>query len=105
MDRDESVRPCAHWQAMSIVYIGKRSFVNTLHRMASAATVRRLWLLDKPQLRRILFKKRRVGVHDINRSRAMFGEFHRTLARTCKFFGGFYMSVAAFNCILSRVKH
>jgi hypothetical protein len=44
--------------------------------MASAATVRRLWLLDNPQLRKELFNKRRVGVHDINRSRAVFGEFH-----------------------------
>jgi hypothetical protein len=58
------------------VHIDQHSLVNTVHRMASAATVRRLWLLDNPQLRRELFNKRRVGVHDINRSRAVFGEFH-----------------------------
>jgi hypothetical protein len=77
--------------------------------MASAATVRRLWLLDNPQLLRELFNKIRVGVHDINRSRAVFGEVHHLFKGlrqdSARFSESLRMSVATFDYILSRVKH
>jgi hypothetical protein len=77
--------------------------------MASATAVRRLWLPDNPQLRRELFNKRSVGVHDINRSRAVFGEVHHLFKElrqdSARFFLVSAYVLATFDYILSRVKH
>lgn len=77
--------------------------------MALSATVRKLWLIDNPRLRRLVLKRKRCAVHELNQDRAIYGEFHhlyKGLRRNPeRFFEFLRMSVETFDYILGRVKH
>lgn len=74
----------------------------------SFITVERLSLiLDNPFLRNKMLKKKRVGVHPINRTRKMYGEFHHLYAdlrkSPTKFFEYLRMSIGTYDFILKRI--
>ena len=66
-------------------------------------------LLDNPILRNSFLKKKRVGIHPINRRRLIYGEYHHLYTdlrkSPDKFFDYLRMSVNTYDFILSKINH
>lgn len=79
--------------------------------MPQSGLLRALFLFDNPILvRRILMnrRKKRVGIHNLNRGRAEKGEFHvlfyQLRNNPSRFFQFLRMSVGTFDYILNKIK-
>jgi len=78
--------------------------------MAISSKVRRILLLENSFLRNHLRrnKRKRIGVHEMNKKRNKFGEFHHIYndlrIDNDRFFNFLHMSVETFDFILSKIK-
>lgn len=75
------------------------------------SVTKKLLLMENPRLRWLIRKKttKRQGVHDLNKNRATYGEYHHLYRQLrgdpVRFFQFLRMSVETFDYILDIIKH
>lgn len=74
------------------------------------SSVKKYLLLENSRLPRLLFKrkKRRKAVHEVNKMRYVYGEFHQLYPQlrqdSARFFEFLRMSIETFDYILTKIK-